>query len=170
MKKIALVTYENESAAYEALSKLKELSNGSTLEVKQAAIIEKDSTQKYFSIKDSVDFESGNRIATGGLIGAIIGILGGPLGVLCGWIIGDLVGMSTNYVKTKRTTTIFDEVSQRLTSNSQGLLIYMDETNEELIDTMLVKNLDGQIQRFDYDEVNEDIEHAKKTLKEDTPK
>ncbi|EOI58567.1 MULTISPECIES: hypothetical protein [Enterococcus] len=167
MKKIALITYKNNSDAYEALSKLKTLSNGTTVEIKQAAIIEKSSDENGFSIKDSLDFESGNRIATGGLIGAIVGILGGPLGVLCGWVVGDIAGIGTNYVKTKRNNTIFDKVSQRLNPGDQGLLVYMDETNEELVDIMLVDNLGGEIRRYSYQNVKEDIRHATSCLKEE---
>ena len=167
MKKIALITYKNNSDAYEALSKLKTLSNGTTLEIKQAAIVEKSMDQNNFSIKDGLDFESGNRIATGGLIGAIVGILGGPLGVLCGWVVGDIAGMGTNYVKTKRNNTIFDKVSQRLEPGEQGLLVYMDETNEELVDIMLVDNLGGEIHRYSYQEVKEDIRHATDCLNDE---
>ncbi|MEO1770199.1 hypothetical protein [Candidatus Enterococcus ferrettii] len=167
MKKIALITFEDNASNYEALSRLKRISNGNTLDIKQAAIIEKNGKGTAFSIKDSLDFESGNRIATGGLIGAIIGILGGPLGVLCGWVIGDLAGVGTNYVKAKKTTTIFDRVSENLMPNTSGLIVYMDEDDEELLDVLIANVLHGQIERFNYQEVKEDVDVANKHLGED---
>ncbi|MGG5315412.1 hypothetical protein [Enterococcus sp. AZ072] len=167
MKKIALITFEDNASNYEALSRLKRISNGNTLDIKQAAIIEKNGKGTAFSIKDSLDFESGNRVATGGLIGAIIGILGGPLGVLCGWVIGDLAGVGTNYVKAKKTTTIFDRVSENLMPNTSGLIVYMDEDDEELLDVLIANVLHGQIERFNYQEVKEDVDVANKHLGED---
>lgn len=167
MKKIALITFEDNASNYEALSRLKRISNGNTLDIKQAAIIEKNGKGTAFSIKDSLDFESGNRVAIGGLIGAIIGILGGPLGVLCGWVIGDLAGVGTNYVKAKKTTTIFDRVSENLMPNSSGLIVYMNEDDEELLDVLIANVLHGQIERFNYQEVKEDVDVANKHLGED---
>ncbi len=167
MKKIALITFEDNASNYEALSRLKRISNRNTLDIKQAAIIEKNGNGTAFSIKDSLDYESGNRIATGGLIGAIIGILGGPLGVLCGWVIGDLAGAGTNYVKAKRTTTIFDRVSENLMPNTSGLIVYMDEDDEELLNVFIANVLHGQIERFNYQEVKEDVDVANKHLGKD---
>ncbi|MFC4770570.1 hypothetical protein [Enterococcus hermanniensis] len=166
MKTLALITYKENATAYEALSKLKTLNNCNTMKVKQAAVIEKNQSNSEVTIKDSLDFQSGNRVATGGLIGMIVGILGGPLGVLSGWIIGDLAGVGTNYVKTKKNTTIFDTVSQNLAPGASGLIIYMEESDETLIDSVLVNELAGCIERFDYQDVKEDIDHANEYMEE----
>lgn len=164
MKKVALVTFEDQAKTYEALSQVKQISKSNTLELKQAAIIQKNDDGSDFTIKDSLDYESGDRIATGGIIGMIVGILGGPLGVLCGWIVGDLAGIGTNYVKNKKTMTIFDFISSRLAKNEVALLLYIDETDNDLLNTMLVEKLDGTIERINYDSVDEDIKTAKKHL------
>lgn len=164
MKKIALITYSDQSKTYEAMSKLKNLADSRTLGIKQAAIIQKDSDGKTFSIKDGLDYQSANRIFTGGIIGIIVGILGGPLGIFCGWIIGDLAGVGTNYVKSKKTNTIFDSIAQKLSNNEVGLLLYMDESDPELLNTLIVDQLSGHIERFDYDAVKEDIDMANKHL------
>lgn len=164
MKTIALITFEDQAKTYEALSQLKQISKSNTLELKQAAILQKSDDGTGYAIKDGLDYESGNRVATGGIIGMVVGILGGPLGVLCGWVVGDLAGLGTNYVKNKKTTTIFDSVAKELTKNELGLLLYMDETDNTLLDTMIVDKLNGTIERFSYDSVQEDLETAKKHL------
>jgi len=164
MKTVALLTFEDQAKTYEALSQLKQISKSNTLEIKQAAIIQKSEDGATFLIKDGLDYESNNRIATGGIIGMVIGILGGPLGILCGWVVGDLAGLGTNYVKNKKTTTIFDSVAKKLTENELGLLLYMDETDKALVNTMIVDKLNGTIERFSYDSVQEDLETAKKHL------
>ncbi|MHC5228622.1 hypothetical protein ACYSNW_10120 [Enterococcus sp. LJL99] len=164
MKKVALITFEDQAKTYEALSQLKQISKSNTLELKQAAILQKSEDGTSYVIKDGLDYESGNRIATGGIIGMVVGILGGPLGVLCGWVVGDLAGLGTNYIKNKKTNTIFDSVAKELTQNELGLLLYMDETDTALLDTMIVDKLNGTIERFGYDSVQEDLETAKKHL------
>lgn len=164
MKKVALITFEDQAKTYEALSQIKQISRSNTLEVKQAAVIQKEGEGKKFVIKDSLDYESDNRVATGGLIGMVVGILGGPLGVLCGWVVGDLAGVGTNYVKNKRTMTIFDSIANKMTNNELGLLIYMDETDSELLNTMIVSKLNGNIERFDYDSVRQDVNTANEHL------
>lgn len=166
MKKIALITYEDQSKTYEAMSKLKNLADSRTLGVKQAVIIQKDNDGTSFSIKDGLDYQSANRVFTGGIIGMIVGVLAGPLGILCGWIIGDLAGAGTNYVKAKKNNTIFDSIAQKLDNNEVGLLIYMDEVDPELLNTLIVDKLDGNIERFDYDTVKEDVDTAHKHLEQ----
>ena len=164
MKKIALITFEDQAKSYEALSQLKQISKSNTLELKQAAILQKSDDGTSYVIKDGLDYESGDRIATGGIIGMIVGILGGPLGVLCGWVVGDLAGLGTNYIKNKKTNTVFDSAAKELTQNELGLLLYMDETDTTLLDTMIVEKLNGTIERFSYDSIQEDLKIAKKHL------
>lgn len=164
MKTVALITFENQAKTYEALSQLKQISKSNTLELKQVAIIQKSEDGTSYVIKDGLDYESGDRIATGGIIGMVVGILGGPLGVLCGWVVGDLAGLGTNYVKNKKNTTIFDSVAKKLSQNEVGLLLYMDETDTSLLNTMIVNKLDGNIERFSYDSVQDDLKTAKKHL------
>lgn len=164
MKKAALITYEEQAKAYEAMSVLKQLGKTNSFGLKEVAVVQKSHDGTKFSIKDSLDYESGKRIATGSIIGMIVGILGGPLGVLCGWIVGDLAGMGINYMKSKKEITVFDKIAESLAPDEAGLLILMNETNEDLLNTMVVEKLDGKIERFDYEEVKKDVEMAKKHL------
>lgn len=164
MKKIGIVTFEENSQAYEALSLLKEISKSNTLMVKQAALIKKNFDGTRFVIKDQLDYQSEDRVFTGGLIGLIVGILGGPLGVLCGWIVGDLAGVSTNYIKNKKLNTLFDHIAKTIKNDEVALMIYMEEDDVELLNTMVVDKLHGNIERFDYDKVKEDIDEAEKHL------
>jgi len=164
MKKIALVTFSDSATTYEAFSQMKNINNSNTLYIKQAAVIEKNKVGTDITIKDSVDYVSGNRVVKGSLIGMLVGILAGPLGVLCGWIVGDIAGMSTNYLKNKKTITVFDKIAGELKGNQVGLLIYIDETDETLLNTMIVEKYNGSIERFDYEEVQEDIKTAQNHL------
>jgi uncharacterized membrane protein len=164
MKKVALVTFEDSAKTYEAFSQMKNINSSNTLTIKQAAVIEKSKSGSAFTIKDSVDYVSGNRVVKGSLIGMLVGILAGPLGVLCGWIIGDIAGMSTNYLKNKKTTTVFDKIAGQLKESQVGLLLYIDETDQTLLNTMIVEKFHGTIERFDYQEVQDDVKTAQNHL------
>lgn len=164
MKKVGIVTFKENAQAYEALSQLKQISKSNTLAIKQAALIKKSFDGTNFVVKDQLDYQSEERVFTGGLIGIIVGILGGPLGILCGWIVGDLAGVSTNYIQNKKLNTIFDRIATTIKNDEIALLIYMEEEDVELLNTMVVDKLHGHIERFDYAKVKEDIDEAKKHL------
>lgn len=102
MKTVALITFEEPAKTYETLSQLKQIAKSKDLKLKQVAILQKSEDHTTYIIKDDLDYESGNRIATCSIIGMVLGILGGLLGVLGGWIVGDLAGLGTNYVKNKK--------------------------------------------------------------------
>ncbi|WP_427814840.1 hypothetical protein ACQKTA_11630 (plasmid) [Enterococcus sp. 22-H-5-01] len=164
MKKVALVTFKDSAATYEAFSQVKKIAKSNTLEIRQAAVIEKNAKGTNFTMQDSVDYESGDRVVKTSLIGMLVGILAGPLGILCGWIIGDIAGLSTNYLKNKKTVTVFDKIAGELKEEQLGLLLYIDETDPALLDTMIVEKFDGSIERFDYTDVKEDVSTAQKHL------
>lgn len=161
VKKVAVITFDQSSTAYEAFSKIKN-SQGAAYTIKQFAVVEKNEAGTRFTIKDYLDLETQNKVFTDGFIGMIIGILGGPLGILFGWIIGDLVGMGRSAASQKKTRTIFDEISDRIQAGQTGLLIYFEEGDEELLDTIVKTQLHGEITRFDYQEVKEQVEEMKK--------
>ena len=80
---VAVVTFEQDSEAYEALSSLKELDSQGKVELRAAAVVIRADDGKVI-IKDEVGETYGVATATGGIIGLLIGVIGGPLGVLIG--------------------------------------------------------------------------------------
>lgn len=60
--------------------------------------------------------------------------------------------------------TIFDSVAKKLSQNEVSLLLYMDETDTSLLYIMIVNKLDGNIERFSYDSVQNDLKAVKKHL------
>lgn len=160
MKKVILATFKEDSVAYEAFSKVSNMGDATNLKINQLAVIQK--TPKGYDVKDSLDNQTESRMFNGGVIGAVIGIMGGPLGILCGWIVGDLAGIGTSYLKNKRTNTIFDSISNVLIDGETALLMYVDEDDPSYLDITLSDKLGANLIRFNYDDVETDIKDADK--------
>ena len=87
MENVVMITFDVEAQAYQAFSQLKNDSVNSAYTILQMAVI-KNGDGKIVPV-DGFDsgIDSTDDTWTGGLIGSVVGILGGPLGVLLG---GDL--------------------------------------------------------------------------------
>lgn len=86
------------------------------------AVVEKSEDDKHFAIKDLIDLQTASTLNRGGFIGMLVGILGGPLGVLFGWILGDLVAAGATRSEQKDTQTIFDEISKQINCRTDWTL------------------------------------------------
>lgn len=169
-KRVAVMVFDQNSIAYEAFSKIKN-NQGTAYRINQLAVVEKSEDDKKFTIKDLIDLQTPSTVNKGGFIGMIVGILGGPLGVLFGWILGDLVGAGISASEQTHTQTIFDEISKQITAGQTGLLMYYEEKDNELLNTIVMNELHGAITRFDYDDIQEEVKEMKqkheKALKKD---
>lgn len=159
-KRVAVMVFDQNSIAYEAFSKIKN-SQGNAYQIHQLAVVEKSEDDKNFSIKDLVDLQTTSTLNRGGFIGMLVGILGGPLGVLFGWILGDLVAVGISASEQKNTQTIFDEISKQITVGQTGLLMYYEEQDNEVLNTIVMSELHGVITRFDYVDIQEEVKEMK---------
>ena len=96
----------------------------------------------------------------------LVGILGGPLGVLFGWILGDLVAAGITASEQKDTKTIFDEISKQITAGQTGLLMYYEEEDNEALNAIVMNELHGVITRFDYEDIQEEVKEMKQKHEE----
>jgi uncharacterized membrane protein len=80
---VIAVTFDEQSKAYQALSTLKGLDREGRVELKSAAVVERDATGR-LRIPEGVDNATGEGFLTGGLIGMLVGIFAGPVVMLVG--------------------------------------------------------------------------------------
>ena len=111
--------------------------------------------------KNAYDFEDSTTDATleGGLLGAVIGLLGGPIGVLFGYGIGSLNGLVAGATVDTAEAGLIDVVSQKLTNGETAVVALVQEDNEAVIDAYFTK-YDTQIVRWDVATVVAEIEAA----------
>src|SRR4051812_12579321 len=91
MDNVVAVNFDDDSRAYAALTSLKQLDEQGQLKLRGAAVVLRNEDGR-IETKEEIGGPDYAGTATGGVVGLIIGVLGGPLGVLIGGYSGILIG------------------------------------------------------------------------------
>jgi len=158
MVNVVAVNFEEGSKAYEALTVLKELDGQGRVHALGAAVVVRDEDGRVV-VKDAVGDTGLEGTTTGGIIGLLIGILGGPFGVLLGGATGLLWGSLVDVSKAEETESVLSSISQSVRVGQPVLLAQVDEQSEEVINTAMSR-LDGKVARHSLDEVEAEIAAA----------
>ena len=155
---VIAVSFKDNSSAYEALSKLKELDGQGQVSVKGAAVVERDQ-DGHLAVKDETGDAQMQGTATGGLIGLIVGILGGPFGVLIGGATGLLVGSLFDLEDADDEESVLAEISNTVRPGQTVLLAEVSEQSDEVVDNAM-SELDGDALRRSVEDVEGEIAAA----------
>ena len=114
MENLVVSVFNTESEAYQSFADLKAFRQTQTTKVAQIALVKNENG--HIVEKERYDFEDSTTDATleGGLLGAVIGLLGGPIGVLFGYGIGSLYGLAAGDTVDTAEAGLIDVVSQKL--------------------------------------------------------
>ncbi|MBP1041045.1 hypothetical protein I6N95_08520 [Vagococcus sp. BWB3-3] len=154
MKNIVITIFNEESRTYEALSLLKQ--DSQNLDIIASGIIKNNHGS--LEIKDGFDLsEYDDNWAAGGLIGGLLGILGGPVGVLLGSGLGMTIGTGFDLDELEDNQSVFKQVAQELGENKLALLTVADESDEQLLNQLLMKEGAVKIIRKSYVDVQTEI-------------
>lgn len=163
-KRVIIMTFKENSQAYEAFSKLKVLHAEGKVEIEQLAVVENAKDQG-FLVQDAIDLTGSDRFFAGGLIGAFVGILGGPLGMLLGWTTGSIIGNISDIDEVKGAISTFKQTSSVLTEETVGVLAIASEFTEHVIDELVKEEFGGEVVRFSAAAVEAEIEEARQAEK-----
>lgn len=155
---VIAVTFTDDSKAYEALTTLKELESQSQIGIRGAAVVARDDTGHVLD-KDEVDDESLVGTATGGIVGLLIGILGGPFGVLIGGATGLLIGSLFDADDSDETESVLAELSKSIRVGHDALLAEVSEQSPEVVDTAMAR-LGGTVLRRPAGDVEAEVAAA----------
>lgn len=114
---VLFFTFTDPSAAYRAFSEIKAVP-----EVTRAAIIER-SADGVLSVPEDYEPRAGTAALTGGAIGALVGILGGPIGVLFGWGLGTVAGATADTEEAEHTHDALTVLSKNVDDGKNLLLV-----------------------------------------------
>jgi uncharacterized membrane protein len=129
---VVVVGFDENAKAYEALSKLKSLSDQQQLTARSAAVVERDDNGK-LQIKDSFEADTGVATTGGGLVGMLLGVIAGPYGMLLGLTGGALAGGSFEL----RHGDDEDEVLTRINAAiNPGHTVLVAQVNEPAIEVL----------------------------------
>ena len=149
---------ENDANAYQALTDLKQLASQGQIEIAGAAVVTRDPDDRV-DVKSEVADNPYVGAASGGVIGLLVGIIGGPLGVLLGGTYGMLVGSLFDIDDVETTESVLGEISKQVQPTRTALLAQVNEQSAEVIDTAMAR-LGGQVMRRPAFEVEQEIAAA----------
>ena len=149
---------ENDKNAYQALTNLKQLDTQDQIRITAAAVVTRDLDGRV-AVKTEVGDTPYIGAATGGLIGLLIGIIGGPLGVLLGGATGLMAGSLFDIDDVDTTESVLSDLSKQVHPSRAAVLAQVDEQTPEVIDTAMAR-LGGQVTRRPAVDVEEEIAAA----------
>lgn len=161
---VIAVNFRDDSAAYQALSELKELADQGQIGLGAAAVVLRTADGSIL-VKDEVGENGMAGMATGGIVGLLIGILGGPFGILIGGATGLLVGSLFDVEDDDRTESVLSQLSQWTRVGHPTLLAEGFEPDPGPIDSV-VSSLSGNVVRRPVEEVEAEIAAGHKAQRE----
>jgi hypothetical protein len=112
-----------------------------------------------------LDFTGSNKSSTGGLIGMMVGILGGPVGILLGWFTGGMIGATQDAKEVRDATGVFEFLVDKIGEGDTALLLIAEEEDNRPLNQLIMMELGGEITRLDYEEVENEVKKAQEMAK-----
>ena len=159
---VVVVTFgedpENDKKAFQALTDLKQLDSQRQISIAGAAVVSRDRDGRV-DVKSGVGDDPYAGMASGGMVGLLVGIIGGPLGVMLGGATGVLVGSLFDIDEVETTESVLSEISKQVHPTRTAVLAQVTEQSPEVIDTAMAR-LGGDVMRRPAGDVEEEIAAA----------
>ena len=138
MDNLLAISFDDQPAPYEALTRLKELDEQGQIGVIEGAVVERDG-QGRLLISDEVKEHDtpGRKTVSGGVIGLLVGIIGGPVGVLIGGTVGSLVGAAFDLSPRDEAHGLLAQYSRHIAVGKTAVLAHLDEPDDEIVDAAM---------------------------------
>ena len=165
MENIIIVSFDIESEGYQAITELKKNVLKDGYAVSQAVLVK--NTDGHVTSLDSFDtgIETKNDTRMGGLIGALLGVAGGPLGMVLMGGYGALVGSAVDWGDAVNNASLMEHVLSCVTEDSTVLIAVVQEECVGAFDVNFDK-FSAEITRFDAAEVAAEITEAERVQEE----
>lgn len=157
MDNVVLVTFEDEGKAYEEFNRLKDNEATADFTILEMAVVK--NVDGAIMVPDGFQdgYDETDNTAFGGVIGAVVGLLGGPVGVLLGAGIGLVAGMAMDD-KDVDDDSLMEYCASELAPGATALVMLAKEDDEDALDAQFDETC--IIYRWDADEVNAEVERA----------
>lgn len=151
-RNIIVITWPDSAKAYEAMTKLR---NTEGDRVYQAAVVQRNEDGRVV-VQDGGSNTDGVATLSGGAIGSLIGILGGPVGVLLGFSTGALLGSLFDLGDEVDEDSVVAVISSQMKPGTTSLMIDLDETSPKAVD-LLAADSGGKLARYNYEDTLAEI-------------
>jgi len=156
---VIVTTFSEDSRAYEALARLKELAADDQIDLHDGAVVERAQDGTLHVRDDAGNEDDGLATLTGGTIGLLIGILAGPLGVLLGGAMGLLAGAIVDAEDDDETDSVLEHISRSIGEGETAVLVDVGESGPVAVDAVMAA-LDGRVTRYARVDVEAEIAGA----------
>lgn len=158
MDNVILVTFEDDGKAYEEFNRLKDNEATADFTILEMAVVK--NVDGAIMVPDGFQdgYDETDNTAFGGVIGAVVGLLGGPVGVLLGAGIGLVAGMAMDDKDIDDDDSLMEYCASELTPGATALVMLAKEDSEDTLDAQFDETC--IIYRWDADEVNAEVERG----------
>jgi uncharacterized membrane protein len=161
---VIVVGFADDDRAYEAMTTLNELASQGQIAIADAAVVIRDDAG-HIDVKDQVANDSWAGTTSGGLVGLLLGILGGPLGILLGGATGLAVGSLFDLADGEDADSALTEVSKTVKVGRTSLLAQVEEQSPEVVDAAMAQ-LSGTVVRRSVADIEAEIAAAEDAQRE----
>ena len=155
---VVVVRFTEPSAAYQALSVLKECDAQGRIGLESAAVVERTADGQ-LRVPEDTDNVGPVGMASGSVIGMLIGVLGGPVGVLIGWGAGAMMGGAFDLDRVETSDEALGVLGRAIPQGSTAVIASVMEPAVEVIDGEM-KELGGEVTRRSSADVMDELEVA----------
>ena len=159
MRNVVLSVFAVESEAYQAFAELRQAPSGDGYIVAEAALLKNEAGRVSAIDGFAIDGKTSDDTATGMVVGALVGILGGPFGVLLGAGIGALAGSAIDADDAVDTLSAIEVVANKLFEGEIAVVALVDE-NEPAFDAAFQK-YETTIVRYDAADIADEVGRAR---------
>jgi uncharacterized membrane protein len=158
------VSFDPDSNAYAAMTALNELESQKQLDLEEAAVVAR-ADDGAIVVKDRVETPRFAGAVSGGLLGLVIGILGGPLGLIIGGTYGLMVGSLVDVHELEEADSVLSQISASVRPGHTALLAQVTEQSPEVVDAAMAR-LGGTVLRRSVEDVEAEVAAAEKAQRQ----
>ena len=155
---VVLVRFDDASKAYQGLSELKQAADAGRVELRSAALLERG-PDGAVRVPEGADNVTGLGTASGGLLGMLVGVLGGPIGMLFGGSVGMLTGGTADVARAADQDVALDTLSRQIEPGRTALVAEVGEVAPEGVDTAMAAR-GGTVTRRSAADVYNEVQSA----------
>jgi len=139
MENVLTVVFNVESEGFQAFTEIEESLPKRLFFVPQMSLVKyQEGSLKTLDNYESPELEDGHTFS-GGLLGSLIGIIGGPIGMLLCGTTGAAIGYLSGSAKSEALDSLLENVIQKLEDGSVAIVALVTEEDEEVLNNMMSK-------------------------------
>jgi uncharacterized membrane protein len=155
---VVVIGFTEPSKAYQALSVLKACDADGRIGLESAAVVER-TPEGTLNVPESAENDELVGMASGSVVGTLIGVLGGPVGMLLGWGAGAMVGGAFDVDRAVTSDEALTVLGTAIPAGSTAVIASVEEPAVEVIDGEMAK-LGGEVTRRPVSDVMAELDAA----------